>query len=125
MLLGDIYLLSLLKVQDISEDFSTLLEKYAPGTTPVSSVEYYHSKQILVERLRQAGALRCEAVRQMKTEEFARPVPDEILAQAQPTIGHHLQALIFHEGNHGGQLAAWRKAHGIVSVRGAFAPEGF
>lgn len=124
ILLGDIYLLSLLRIQELSEDFSELLEKYGPGIVPISAREHYESKQILVERLTQTGSLRHDAIRQMKAEELAQPIPDEILAQAQPTIGHHLHTLVFHEGHHGGQLSAWRKAQGLVSIRGAFAPPG-
>lgn len=124
LLLGDIYLLFLLKIQGLSDDFSDLLGKYGPGTTPISSLEYYDSKQILVERLRHTGALRLDTICQMKIEDFAQPIPDELLAQAQPTIGHHLQALIFREGHPGGQLSAWCKAQGIIAVKGAFAPQG-
>ncbi|HRH42524.1 MAG TPA: DinB family protein [Pyrinomonadaceae bacterium] len=125
LLLGDIYLLSLLKVQELSEDFSKLLTKYGPGTTPISSAEFYDSKKILVERLTQTNELRVETVRQMKIEDLAEPIPDKILAQTQPTIGHHLQTLVFHEGHHAGQLSAWRKTQGISAIKGAFAPEGF
>ena len=125
LLLGDIYLLSLLRIQDLSEDFSELLSKHGPGTAPLPTVGHYHSKQTLVSRLADTGSIRLDAIRQMEPEEFAQPTPDEILARAQPTIGHHLQALVFHEGHHGGQLSAWRKAQGLPSVRGAFAPKGF
>lgn len=117
LLLGDIYLLSLLKVQDISEDFSDLLCKYGPNST----AKNYHSKQFLVERLTQTGFLRLDAVRKMKDEDFAQPTPDETLAQTQPTIGHHLQMLVFHEGHHCGQIAAWRKAQKLSAVKGIFA----
>lgn len=125
LLLGDIYLLSLLRIQDLSEDFSELLSKHGPGSEPTPSFGQYDSKQSLVSRLAHAGSLRLDRIRQMKPEEFAQPTPDEVLARAQPTIGHHLQALVFHEGHHGGQLSAWRKAQGIASVRGAFAPNAF
>ncbi len=124
LLLGDLYLLHLLNRQSLAEDFPDLLRKYT-GTTPVSSREFYESKSILVERLAHTGARRVETVRHLKIEDLARPIADEILAQAQPTIGHHLLALVFHEGHHGGQLSAWRKAQGLLSVKGAFAPKGF
>lgn len=124
LLLGDVYLLHLLKVQHLSQDFKDLLSKYGPASTPLPAVEHYKSKPILVERLAHTGALRLDAVRQMSIEDLAQPTPDEVLAQAQPTIGHHLQALIFHEGHHGGQLSAWRKIQRHHSIRGAFAPPG-
>lgn len=119
LLLGDIYLLSLLKVQDISGDFSDLLSKYGPNSN--SSVENYDSKQFLVERLTQTGFLRLDAVRKMKDEDFAQPMPDETLARTQPTIAHHLQMLIHHEGHHGGQLSSWRKLQNLSAVKGVFA----
>ena len=125
ILLGDIYLLSMLRIRDISTDFSALLGKYGPGTTPLPSLGYFDSKHLLVERLVQTNSLRLGAIRQMTTEELAQPTPDEILAQAQPTIGHHLHTLVFHEGHHGGQLSAWRRKQGLPPVRGAFAPQGF
>ncbi len=123
LLLGDIYLLYLLKTRELSQDFSGLLAKYGPGTTPVANAEHYDSKYNLVDRLTQTGSLRLDAIAGMKIDELARPMPDEMLAQAQPTIGHHLQALLFHEGQHCGQLTAWRKAQGLGAVRWTFAPK--
>jgi hypothetical protein len=122
LLLSDVYLLHLLKVQPLSQDFEDLLRKYGPASTPVPSIEHYEPKPILVERLTHTGARRLAAIEQLSVEELRQPTPDEILAQAQPTIAHHLQALIFHEGHHGGQLSAWRKAQRLASIRGAFAP---
>lgn len=122
LLLGDIYLLHLLKVQNLSEDFSELLDKYGPASTPVSDSEFYDSKQILVERLKQTNLLRLESIRQMTRTDLAQPTPDDFLAKAQPTIEHHLLALAVHETHHGGQLSAWRKSQGLKSVKWAFAP---
>lgn len=124
LLLGDAYLLFLLGVQELPTDFAELLVKYGPGTPSLPAPEHYSDKATLVERLSRTNTLRLEAIRLMKAEDFARPVPDEVLAQAQPTIGHHLLALVFHEGQHGGQLAAWRKAQGLDAIHGAFAPAG-
>lgn len=119
LLLGDIYLLHLLKVQNISGDFSDLLSKYGPNSN--SPAEKYDSKQFLVERLTQTNFLRLDAVRKMKDEDFAQPMPDETLARTQPTIAHHLQMLIYHEGHHGGQLSSWRKLQNLSAVKGVFA----
>lgn len=119
LLLGDIYLLSLLKVQEIPADFSELLSKYGPNSN--LSVENYDSKQFLVERLTQTNILRLDAVRKMKDEDFAQPMPDETLAQTQPTIAHHLQMLIYHEGHHCGQISSWRKLQNLSAAKGVFA----
>lgn len=115
LLLGDTYLLSLLKVRELSSDFAELLSKYGPHSTS----ENYDSKQLLTERLTETGNLRCEAVRKMKN--LNQPMPDETLARTQPTIAHHLQMLIFHEGHHCGQLSSWRKTQGLLPVKGIFA----
>lgn len=115
LLLGDTYLLHLLKVHELSADFSALLNKYGPN----SSGENYDSKQFLVKKLTETGNLRCEAVRQMNDLNIA--MTDKTLARTQPTIGHHLQVLVFHEGHHCGQLSAWRKLQGLSPVKGIFA----
>lgn len=115
LLLGDTYLLHLLKVRKLSADFTELLGKYGPNSTG----ESYDSKQFLVERLTGTGNLRCEAVRQMNS--LNQPLTDETLAKTQPTIGHHLQTLVFHEGHHCGNIAAWRKANKLPAVKGIFA----
>lgn len=119
LLLGDTYLLSMLKVQELSEDFSDLLSKYGPNSKPISTLEYYDSKHFLVERLTETDVLRLDAIRQMNS--FVQPTPDETLAQTQPTIGHHLQILVFHEGHHCGQLSSWRKIQGFSAVKRIFA----
>lgn len=119
LLLGDIYLLSMLKVRELSADFMDLLSKYGPDSKPNSNIENYDSKRFLVERLTETGLLRTGALRNMKN--FDEPTPDETLVRTQPSIGHHLQILVFHEGHHCGQLSAWRKAQGLSAVRGVFA----
>lgn len=114
LLLGDMYLLHLLKIRELDADFTELLNKYGPNATNRN----FDSKQFLVERLTETGNLRCEAVRQMN--DLNKPMPDETLAQTQATIAHHLQILVFHEGHHCGYIAAWRKTQGLSAVRGIF-----
>jgi uncharacterized damage-inducible protein DinB len=119
LLLADTYLLSMLKIRELSADFANLLGKYGPNSKPIAIVENYDAKDLLVERLTETGILRIETIRQMKN--LAQPTPDETLARTQPTIGHHLQMLVFHEGHHCGQIASWRKLHGFSAVKGIFA----
>ena len=119
LILGDVYLLSMLKVREFSADFADLLRKYGPASNPISTLRDYDSKQFLVERLTETGLLRTGAVRQMKN--LDQPTPDETLARTQPTIGHHLQMLVFHEGHHCGQISSWRKAQKLPAVKGIFA----
>ncbi len=115
LLLGDTYLLSLLKVRELSADFADLLRKYGPN----SINESYDSKQFLVEGLNETNLLRLDAVRRIKN--LDQPTPDETLVRTQPTIGHHLQTLVFHEGHHCGQISAWRKAQNLSPIKGIFA----
>lgn len=119
LLLGDTYLLSMLKVRELSTDFFELLNKYGPASKPSSTLALYDSKSLLVERLTDTGSLILDAVRHMKN--LNQPTPDETLAQTQPTIEHHLQMLIFHEGHHCGTIASWRKAQKLSAVKGIFA----
>lgn len=121
LLLGDTYLLSLLGVRELSEDFTELLDKYGPGKITTSSPDDYDSKSVLVERLTETVTLRIETLGKMKVEDFARPMPDETLAKTQPTIAHHLQMLVFHEGHHCGQLSSWRKGQNLSATHGIFA----
>lgn len=116
LLLSDSYLLALLKTRELSSDFIDLLNKYGPNPTN----QNYDSKSFLVERLTETGLLRIEAVRQM--ENISQPLPDELLAKTQPTIGHHLQMLMIHEGHHSGQISIWRKLHGLKPAKWTFAP---
>jgi hypothetical protein len=122
LLLADTYLLSLLSIQELSPDFAELLSNYGPGATPVPHPDRYQDRESLTQRLATTGALRLDGIREWSTDAFDRPMPDPVLAQAQPTLGYHLHSLVFHEGYHGGQLAAWRKAHGLPPVRWVFAP---
>lgn len=119
LLLGDIYLLSMLNNQELSADFINLLSKYGPNSNQTSNIENYDSKKNLVQRLTETNFQRLEAISKMKNTE--QPTPDENLAQTQPTIGHHLQMLVFHEGHHCGQISSWRKLQGLSAVKGIFA----
>jgi len=112
ILLADIYLLSLLGHRQLSQDFEQLVSAHGPGAVPDSNGRY-QTKASLVERLQEAGETRLKAVAGLRDSDFARELPDPNLARVQPTIGHHLHALVFHEGYHCGQLSAWRKAHGL------------
>ncbi|MCM3874729.1 MAG: DinB family protein [Pyrinomonadaceae bacterium] len=122
ILLSDVYLLSLLGVRSLSEDFPLLLRAHGPGAVPEPFVDNYYSKSTLVDRLEDTGLARREAIQSLSASDLARPLPDEILVKAQPTIGHHLHSLVFHEGYHCGQLSAWRKSHRIASGKWMFGP---
>jgi len=121
LLLGDTYLLSLLGVGALSSDFPDLLRKYGPTSVLTPRLDAYDSMSILVGGLSGAGARRVEAVRRLTPKELGEALPDPKLAEAQPTMAHHLHALVCHEGYHAGQLSAWRRTHGFPPAQWAFA----
>lgn len=122
LLLADVYLISLLVRQPPADDFLVLLERYGPGSTP-NATTLYDPTHHLIDRLRQANAVRVATVSAMTDSDLASPIGDALLARAQPTIGHHLQSLVFHEGYHAGQLSSWRKTHGFAAVRWTLGPQ--
>ncbi|MEO8448562.1 MAG: DinB family protein [Gemmatimonadota bacterium] len=122
LLLGDTYLLALLGVEDLSDDFPALLRSYGPAAPPLPSIDRYDALPTLVDRLRSAGSRRLSAIGPLAFADLDRPTPDPALARAQPTIAHHLHSLVCHEGYHAGQLAAWRRTHGFPPTRWSFAP---
>lgn len=122
LLLADAYLLHLLGASALPPDFGNLIQTYGPGAEVTSTPERYLSKDIVTTRLRQSGALRVEHVRNMGSGDLDRATPDEALASSQPTLAHHINALVFHEGYHAGQLSAWRLRHGLGPVRWVLAP---
>jgi hypothetical protein len=122
LLLADTYLLSLLDVQPLSDDFPSLLQRYGPKSVPASASDDGDPRDLLVENLVRTNTLRLAKIRQMTDHDLAQPMRDAFLAQAQPTIGHHLQSLVFHEGYHSGQLSSWRKAHGFGAVHWTLGP---
>lgn len=121
LLLADSYLLYLLGNQDLPSDFPDLLAAHGPGSTPLQDPSLYLAPPTTIERLERTGNLRCEAVENMAAMDLQRPMPDSALAVVQPTIGHHLQSLVFHEGHHNGQLAAWRRRHALEPAQWVFA----
>ena len=121
LLLADSYLLHLLAIQPLADDFPVLLERYGPASAPNATTPD-DSKDRLIDRLRQANVVRVTRVSAMSDRELVTPMADALLARAQPTIGHHLQSLVFHEGYHSGQLSSWRKTHGFSAVRWTMGP---
>jgi hypothetical protein len=117
-----VYLLSLMDVEALPSDFETLLRRYGPASRPAPAIDDYDSKVGLVERLSSTGTRRLEAIDRMTPADLRRAMPDPGAVKAQPTIAHHLQALVCFEGYHAGQLSAWRRAHGLTPTRWAFAP---
>ena len=122
LLLADTYLMHLIGIEELGVDFSSLLSCYGPGAVPAPGPGPYESLDVLITRLRESGEERIAAVSRMSPADLSRPLADALLSQVQPTIGHHLNTMIYHEGYHGGQLAAWRRNHQLPPVSWTFAP---
>jgi hypothetical protein len=120
LLLSDSYLLHLLAVEPLPLDFGALLAAYGPEASPGSVDTPALSR--LTARLAHTGARRHDAVRSMSTAALARRTPDTALATTQPTLHHHLTALLIHEGYHAGQLSTWRRWRGLPPTRWCLAP---
>lgn len=121
LLLADTYLLVLLGVEPLADDFPSLLRLYGPASAPATGAAR-ESRDQVVDRLSRANAARVARVRAMTDRELAQPLPDALLARAQPTWAHHLHSLVYHEGYHAGQLSSWRKAHGFTAVDWTLGP---
>lgn len=50
------------------------------------------------------------AIRHADTEQLAKPHPVDSIREWFPTLNDHLCYILWHEGNHGGQLRAWTHA---------------
>ena len=123
LLLADSYLLHMLEVEELPEDFDELLRAHGPDSAPTTdSSAYQQPHRVLATRLDRVGRLRVERVSGMTAQDLKQPLPDSNLATTQPTVGHHLQALVFHEGYHGGRLAAWRHRRGRQAVSWILSP---
>ena len=99
--LADSYLLSLLGAQPRGEEFALLLEGYGPASLPPAAGPD-HTKDHLVDGLRQTHAVRIATVRAMTDRALARPTPDARLADrggagqgiaAQLALAHREQPL--------------------------------
>ena len=124
LLLADSYLLFLLEARPLPDDFPQLIAQYGPASAPAADGETRaHTRDELIARLTDTGTARVACVAAMDAAALARPLADAHLAQAQPTIGHHLTGLVFHEGYHAGQLSAWRRAHGFAPTRWTSGPQ--
>ena len=120
LFLGDCMILSALRVPNAPQMPKGWMEIYAPGNPPSSDSRLYHSKEQLVQQLIETEKIRKEAISQLTDKDLVKPTSDPRFAVVQPTLGHTLHYLLFHEGNHAGQLASWRKTRNLPSGSGAF-----
>lgn len=92
-------------------------EKYGMGSKPVADRGAYPSKSDLLGTLDECRSRLSRQFAQASDEMLRRPNPFGPLAAGLPTLGHAATFfMVFHEGTHLGQLAAWRKAAGMVEA---------
>jgi len=87
------------------------------GSTPIAHREEYPSKDELLRALDERRNTLSQAYLRATPEELAKPMADPRIARIFPTVGRLIAyAMMFHEGTHLGQLAAWRKAAGLPAA---------
>jgi uncharacterized damage-inducible protein DinB len=96
------------------------METYGPSSAPVALRDQYLAKQVYLDRLTESGQ-RLQTALQGKTgADLAREHPNPASRSVFPTLGHVLQYALWHEGDHGGQLSAWRRVQGLPTVGVSF-----
>ncbi len=121
LILADSYLLTLLGDGRLPADFERLVALFGPGAEATPAAERYDSLPALRQRLADLGDERQRAIAARSEAALAQATPDPVLVRAQPTLAHHLHALVYHEGHHAGVLTAWRRTHGLAAVHWTFA----
>ena len=121
LVLADTYLLHLLDGSALPDRFPRLLATYGPERFRDPAARLGAIAELLAD-LTETGHRRDTLIAAMTGPDFDRAMPDPVLAGSQPTIGHHLQALVCHEGYHAGQLSSWRRRLELAPVRWTFAP---
>jgi len=76
LLLGDVYLSTLLGADSLSDDFQTLMRRYGPGVTPAPALDHYDAKPALVDRLAATGVRRLDVIRRLTLVDLSRTTPD-------------------------------------------------
>ncbi len=84
---------------------------------PMPESNKYPSKAELWDAYQQAYQRIVEAVRSASDEDLAREFPNPKLRTSLPTVGVAMvHILTSHQGQHLGQLSAWRRAQGLPGV---------
>ena len=89
-------------------------EKFKTGGVPSGDGSTYPSKDRLLAELKTQHERATDAVANADPALFAKEFPDESARKYFPTVGDFTAYLLTaHEGNHLGQIAAWRRAMGL------------
>lgn len=95
------------------------MEKFGPGSTPISDRSAYPTKAELIEKLTEAYTKADERVSQATEGQLSAPNETPFFQEQFPTIEDLLTHLLTtHASMHLGQLSAWRRCLGKGSVLG-------
>lgn len=91
-------------------------EKFKTGGVPSSNASTFPPKDRLLAELKTQHERAADAVTNADPAIFSKEFPDEGTRKFFPTIGDFAAYLLSaHEGNHLGQISAWRRAMGLGS----------
>ena len=91
---------------------------FATGGVPSAEQSAYPSKDEIVDALKGQHARVTDAIKNTNPAKFAEPHPTEKMRSYFPTVGDYAFFLMTsHEAGHIGQVAAWRRALGLVSTQ--------
>lgn len=92
-------------------------ERYGWGSKPAADRGSYPSKAELLRTLDDRRATAATLLAEASDAFMREPNPNPTLAPMLPTRAHMATfMMVFHEGTHMGQLAAWRKCAGMVEA---------
>jgi hypothetical protein len=92
-------------------------ERFKTGGVPSADASTFPSKDAILAELRAQHQCVADAIVKADPAIFSKELPDEGAREHFPTIGDFCSYLMTaHEGNHIGQIAAWRRAMGLGSA---------
>lgn len=104
-------------------DMQMLFEDVGPGSDLSRAGEamrtHFGSWAGAIDAAETSHAALLEAIAAASPAALSAPHPSEIAREYFPTVGHNLVYMVWHEGNHGGQLRAWMHAArhgGLIGV---------
>ncbi|MFK7884389.1 MAG: DinB family protein [Phycisphaerales bacterium] len=86
-------------------------EQFGPNSDHAKAREHMNSHfgswHQAIDAVADMHAKLVKAIRDADADALAKPHPAESIREWFPTLNDHLMYIIWHEGNHGGQLRAW------------------
>jgi hypothetical protein len=88
-------------------------DTYGPGSQPTADRSRYLPKAQLLRNFDDGRLELLNRLRHTDPATLDHPNPNLTLRPAFPTLHHLLLYTIWHDGHHGGQLSAWRRAQAL------------